>query len=435
MIDRPHTQLDRRLLLGLGLTAAGTGTLAACRGGPSPASSGGGTLEFMFWGEGDQNERLIDALKDFQAGDGAPTVSPQYSGLSGYYDKLATRLAGGNPPDVFQIHLPYLTEYIERDTVLALDDHAQELGLTDLPDYIAPTSQVDGSYYFALLGAATQPAIIVNTTRLEELGLEPPADDWTLDDFVDAMTQVWESSAQALHGTADQGGSQIGFEAYLRGRGTPLFEEDGSLGIAEGDVEAWFQLWQDMRDSGAAVPMDVTASVDGFQTDPLTIGKAAYTLTATSRGLPSIQSLNTDTLALATFPSGGPESVSGTNIIPAGWFAVSPKAGDVEGAVAMLKYLIGESAAETMGMARGVPIPPDVRETVQASATGLDAIALENYDLVESQDPAALQVFPVGTSELLQSDLPNINQSIGFGESTVADGVTAFFDAAAKALG
>lgn len=436
MNARPQTTVSRRLLLGLGLAAAGTGALSACRGGPSNEPSGEGeAIEFMFWGEGDQNERLIDALDDFQAGDGAPKVTPQYSGLSGYYDKLATRLSGGNPPDVFQIHLPYLTEYIDRGAVLALDDYADELGLADLPDYIAPVSLIDGSYYFAILGAATQPAIIVNTTKLDDLGLKAPAEDWTLDDFVDTMTQVWETSGQTVHGCSDLGGSQIGLEAFLRGRGKALFADDGSLSVEEDDIQTWFQLWQDLRDSGAAVPMDVTASVDGFQTDPLTVGKSAFTLTATSRGLPSIQSLNTDTLALATFPSGGPGSASGTNIIPAGWFAISPKSGNIDGAVSMLSYLMSEPAAKTMGMARGVPIPPDIRETVAKSAEGLDAVVLENYALVESQDPAPLQPYPTGASRLLANDLPTINESIGFGESTVADGVTAFFAAADDALG
>lgn len=126
------TRSSRRTLLALGLGAVGAAGLSACGRGFGGSDSSD-AIEFMFWGEGDQNEKLLDALDLFQKTDGAPTIKAQYQGFDGYYDKLATRVAGGNPPDIFQIHLPYLTEYIERDAVLALDDYVGDLGLEDLP--------------------------------------------------------------------------------------------------------------------------------------------------------------------------------------------------------------------------------------------------------------------------------------------------------------
>ncbi|MGZ0153068.1 ABC transporter substrate-binding protein [Kribbella sp. WER1] len=434
------TQFSRRRLLQFGAAAAGVTALSSCTrglGGSSNTSGGGskGTLDVMFWGEGDQNKKLIAALDLYQKTSGAAKVNPQYSGFSGYYDKLATRVAGGNPPDVFQIHLPYLMEYIKRGAVAPLDQYKDDLGLDKMPDYVATTTKADGKYYFALLGAATQPAIIVDTTKLKSLGLTPPSPDWTIDQYKSAMADVWNKSGHKLAGTADLGGNAIALESFMRGRGKALFGDGSSLGFGEDDMAAWLQLWQDLRGNGSAVPMPVTAAATGFQNDPVTVGKAAYTGTATSRGLPSMQSLTKDTLSLGTFPSGGAGSSPGTNIIPAGWFAISPKSKNIEGAVAMLKYLTSEpDAANAMGLARGVPIPENIRTDVAKTATGLNKLVLDNYALIASKGPAALQMYPPGASKLLQTSLPNANQVVGFGKSSVSQAVTKFFADAKAAL-
>lgn len=249
------------------------------------------------------------------------------------------------------------------------------------------------------------------------------------------MADVWKKSSQKIHGSVDMGGNPIALESYLRSQKKALFADDGSLGFEPADLQGWLQLWQDLRDSGACVPAEVQAAVTGFDNDPLTLGKAAFTMTATSRGLPAAQSLTEDTLALATFPGGEAGAAPGTNIIPAGWFAISPKAADKDGAIAMLKYLTSEpEAAETMGMARGVPIPKDIRASVAESSEGLDTAVLENYDIVEAADPAPLQTYPPGASALLESDLREINQKVGFGDLTVAKGATSFFATAEEAL-
>jgi multiple sugar transport system substrate-binding protein len=430
-----NSGLTRRAVLRLGAVTGGALALTSCLRGFTPPAASTSSLDVMFWGEGDQNKKLIDALRLFQQTDGGPGINPQYSGFDGYYDKLATRVAGGNPPDVFQIHLPYLLEYIERGAVQPLDQYSADLGLDAVPEYVAPTVAYEGKLWFALLGAASQPAVVVDMTKLQGLGLAAPTDDWTLDTFMSTMAEVLAVSGGKLHGTADLGGSPIVLEAFMRSRGKPLFTDDGRLAFDGDDFTAWLQMWQDLRDSGGAVPMSVTAAATGFQSDPVTIGKAAYTSTATSRGLPSMQSLTKDQLALATFPSGGPGSAPGTNIIPANWFAISPKSKNIEGAVAMLKFLTTDpNAARAMGLARGVPIPERLRPTVAGGASGLDKAVLDNYELVTSKAPAPLQMYPPGASKLLQTSLPNVNQVVGFGQMSVTEATAKFFSDAEVAL-
>lgn len=427
--------VGRRSVLRLAAGAAGGLALGGCEPRGLTLSSGStGTLEMAFWGEGDQNTRLIAAINLYQkSADGVP-VKMQYSGLQGYYDKLATRLAGGAPPDIFQIHLPYLLEYAERGSVHQLDQYAAELGLPSLPPSVSGTARIDGHWYFAVVGAATQPAVVQNRTLLARLGLDQPDPSWTLDGYEAQMKRVRSASGGKLYGCADAGAVIAPLDSYLRGFGKRLFDGHGGLGFGPEQFQEWLGFWDRLRREQACVPMEITAGATGFQTDPVVTRKAVYSLTATSRGLPSIQSLTNDRLSLLTFPAANATSGPGTNVIPAGWFAISSKSRNVEEAVGLLRFLAtSAAAAKTMGLARGVPISPQLQAVVSRGLDGLDQQVFDNYRTVTAGAVAPLQPFPVGAGELLTTSLTNANQTVGFGRATVQQATDRFF-AEAKRL-
>jgi multiple sugar transport system substrate-binding protein len=430
------SMVSRRSVLKAAGAAAGAVALAGCsgrRGGSS--GSGSSTLQMTFWGEGDQNTKLLAAISLFQTKNSNIKVQSQYSGLTGYYDKLATRLAGGNPPDIFQIHLPYLLEYSRRGVVRQLDDHVADLGLSTIPSYIATTSKLDGHYYYALVGAATQPAVVYDKTRLDTYHLAVPQASWTFADFHTTMQQVASVSGGKLFGAADLGGSPIVLESYLRGLNKPLFGEDGKLAFTQDDFAQWLGVWDGLRKDKSCVPMALTSANKGFDTDPLTLGKCAYTFTATSRGLSAMQSLNKEPLDLLPSPSPTATSKPGTNIVPAGWFAISAKSRNVDAAVALLKFLATDvEAGKTMGMARGVPIMATMRNAIQSSLQGTDKIVFNNYQQIVATDVAPLQAYPPGASNLLGTSLVNANESVGYAKATIAQAAAAFFADAGKLL-
>jgi|GEM_PF-3004523 len=435
-VQGSSSMLSRRSVLKAAGAAAGAAALAGCsgrRGGSS--GSGSSTLQMTFWGEGDQNTKLLAAISLFEKQNSKVTVQSQYSGLNGYYDKLATRLAGGNAPDIFQIHLPYLMEYSRRGVVRQLDDHAADLGLGNIPSYVATTSKLDGHYYYALVGAATQPAVVYDKARLDTYHLSVPPASWTFDDFHTTMQQVASASGGKLFGSSDLGGSPILLESFMRGLNKPLFGDDGKLAFTQDDFTKWLGVWDGLRKDKSCVPMALTAANKGFDTDPLTLGKCAYTVTATSRGLSAMQSLNKEPLDLLPAPSPSANSKPGTNIIPAGWFAISAKSRNVDAAVALLKFLANDvDAGKTMGMARGVPIQANMRDAIESSLQGTDKIVFNNYKQIVATDVAPLQAYPPGASNLLGTSLVNANQSVGYGKATIDQATAAFFADAQKLL-
>jgi multiple sugar transport system substrate-binding protein len=319
--------------------------------------------------------------------------------------------------------------------VRQLDDHAADLGLDNIPSYVATTSKLDGHYYYALVGAATQPAVVYDKARLDTYHLSVPPASWTFDDFHTTMQQVASASGGKLFGSSDLGGSPILLESFMRGLNKPLFGDDGKLAFTQDDFTKWLGVWDGLRKDKSCVPMALTAANKGFDTDPLTLGKCAYTVTATSRGLSAMQSLNKEPLDLLPAPSPSANSKPGTNIIPAGWFAISAKSRNVDAAVALLKFLANDvDAGKTMGMARGVPIQANMRDAIESSLQGTDKIVFNNYKQIVATDVAPLQAYPPGASNLLGTSLVNANQSVGYGKATIDQATAAFFADAQKLL-
>lgn len=433
---RRPLRLSRRSVLG-GASAVGAAAgLAGCGRGLGGTSSTEKTgLQMMFWGEGNQTTFIVEAIKNWEKQDGKTKISAQYGPLNGYYDKLATRVAGGNAPDIFQLSLPYLDDYLSRDTIMALDDHADDLGLTKVPDSIVPTIKQDGHYYLTLMGAATQPAVVYDATQLDKYSLQPPSPDWTLKQFQQAAREVRTQSKEAVYGAVDGGGSSVQLESYVRGLGSSLFDADGKLAISREQFTDWLQLWDRMRKNGSCPPMKITSASTGFQNDPLVTGKVAYTMPATSRGYPTLQALSKHKLGLSQSPRTTSDSKPGTNIIPNGWFAISKKCKNPEKAVALLKYLAQDPAAiKTMGLTRGVPLSEVQRNAVKGQLKAADKIVFDNYLTVADEELSPLQLYPAGSSALMATSLPNANETVGFGKATVRQAADQFFADAGRML-
>ena len=123
-------------------------------------------------------------------------------GWDGYSDTLLTRIAGGEQIDVIMIAIEGLgllaakNVLVPLDSFLQADPDAQDTLQNDVHVTLREMLQVDGQqmeYPFSWNNMVTY----YNTAVFEEEGLEPPADDWTWDDFVATCLAVARVSGGA----------------------------------------------------------------------------------------------------------------------------------------------------------------------------------------------------------------------------------------------
>lgn len=442
--------LSRRRFIGtMGGGLAGAVLLGAtgCRGGLGGGTDTGGgensgkgvSLTATWWGEGKRSERLVEAITLFEQDNPDVTVRGEYSGFNGYFDKLATRVAGGNPPNIFQLHAVSLGDYISRGVVRELDDLlADPLGLDGLPENVAESCRYDGAFMVVPLGLATAPAIVMNPAALEKAGVEAPGAEWSMEDFIALVGEIAKGTGGELFGTTEMGGAFPAFECFIRSKeaGANLFTADGGLGFDEDDVLEWYGIWAELRANRFAPPMEVSAASNGFANNEMVRGLAAMTMAPSSKGIEGYQNLMEESLQMTQFPR---RKVGGTLLTPIEWFALSARMDDeaAEAAARLCNFVLTdpESLSLTQLM-RGVPLFDEGREHLR---TELDTPVAEqifaNFETVQSTEPWARVPYPSGTGAEFTAALGQQNEEIGFGEVTVEEGAARFFEEAQGLVG
>lgn len=103
----------------VGATALGLTGLAACASGTSTATGGGapGSVTLKVWVMGDSGTNLSKLLKDFTASSGIH-VTVQAIPWANVNEKLTTAVASGNGPDITQIGLSQLPDFISSGALM-----------------------------------------------------------------------------------------------------------------------------------------------------------------------------------------------------------------------------------------------------------------------------------------------------------------------------
>jgi multiple sugar transport system substrate-binding protein len=410
-------RIDRRSLLAGAAALTSLGALGA-RG----AWAQDARIRLMWWGSANRNERTLKVMELFTADNPGVGVEGESAGWDDYWTRLATQTAGGNAPDVMQMDYRYIFEYARRGVLAPLDDAvaAGDLDLSGFSEEAIASGKVDGKTYGVSLGANSS-TMIVNTQIFEEAGVALPERGITWDDFAARAAELTEKAGKrGFYGSADGGGLEPTFEAWLRQRGKALYDAEGKLGFDAADAGEWFAMWQAMRDSGACVPPDVQALDQlNIETSMVSLGHAAVSF-AHSNQIVGFQGINEAPLIMLPKPTGGPGSKPGQYRKPSMFFSAYANTGVPVEAARFVSYFVNDPAAtEVLGVERGVPESVTVRETLSNT---LDELGRAQIEFIEGLGDLAGPLPPpppAGAGEIAFA-LKRINEEVGFGTSPEA---------------
>ncbi|MBI3512758.1 MAG: ABC transporter ATP-binding protein, partial [Proteobacteria bacterium] len=155
---------------------------------------------------------------------------------------------------------------------------------------------------------------------------------------------------------------------------------------------------------------------------------------AHSNQLVGYQALNKSALAMTTYPGGGAGAKPGQYLKPAMLWSVSARTKQPELAVKVVDFYANDVAAGlVLGVERGVPPSAVVRRAVEPT---LDALgrAMAQYIAFVSDKVGPLPPPPPAGAGEVQMLLRRINEQIGFGKLSVADGAKQFVKEAKAVL-
>ena len=187
--------------MALSLAAVMTVSLAACggsssggsssgnsggsAGGSSSGSSGGSgdekvELKFSWWGGDSRHEATEKAVQAFMAKYPNITVTTEYGAWSGWEEKQALNIMGGNAADVMQVNWNWIESYSNNGTNFAnLEDYKDVLDLTQFPGESLELCKADGKL-MAVPVALTGRLFYWNKTTFDEVNVALPTDEASL---------------------------------------------------------------------------------------------------------------------------------------------------------------------------------------------------------------------------------------------------------------
>jgi multiple sugar transport system substrate-binding protein len=427
--------ISRRGLLGLagGLAAA---SVAGC--GFAPTSGGGAannSLTFRWWGGEARNKAYQSALAIFTQKTGTK-VDGQYSGYDGYFNKLNTEFAGGNPPDLFQMDTALVSTYAAKGVLTDLSSFIPgTIHLDTLYPAVRSAGTVDGKTYGVPSGSGYAP-ILYDKTIFEQAKIPVPADTWTWDDFGRVAGELSKAMGQGKFGALDASKDDSGaLQPWLRQRGKDLYNAEGKLAFTKDDLAEWFALWDALRKAGAICPPEMLSGSDSATGNhPLISGQIAMT---TGWGLAQMQPLTQHALDIVVVPRGG-NGKTGQALSGGVLLCVPVKSKNPEAAAKLIDLFVSDvEAIKAMAMTRGIPPSGKALEALTPTLTASDKrdVTYAQYvaDEVAKDGLAPAPTAPPGYNDA-KTALDAAAKQVAFGKMSIPDAVAQYFRDAEAAL-
>ncbi|ACQ79054.1 extracellular solute-binding protein family 1 [Beutenbergia cavernae DSM 12333] len=425
------------LALGAGAVTA-IGATAACAVEPeeTPQETGSGPVElnFVWWGDAARAEVTEAALDIYREAHPDVTITTEYQDSTPYKDKLATRIAAGDAPDLMAMRRDQLREYGDRGALLDLNG-VDGLDIGQIPDSAIDPWTVDGALLGVPAGLNTI-GFIVQTTVLDEYGIDlPDGDTWTWDDLKVFADSITAASGGAVYGTGFEVATVANLYVYVRQQGEDLYTEDGALGASVATMQGWFDMIGAMRESGGFPPAGFFEDVGGGAEASYTAqGKLASEIIPTNN-FKAYNEACGGTLALLRIPSESTAERRGQSIDCPHLWSIAADSPNQAAAADLLNFLTNDlSAWQAMMTTRGVPPNSEVAQELMGDLPEDDVTASEYLLGLAEEDLPPAFADPVGATEV-QSLLADISTEVEFERVTAADGAQQFVDEANAVLG
>ncbi|WP_432534066.1 ABC transporter substrate-binding protein [Kineococcus arenarius] len=410
---RAGRHLGRR---SFGLSALGAAALAGCGRFSSDSGGSGVELSFAWWGDASRAEATEAAVATFVEKNPGITVRTEYQDSSPYQDKLATRVAAGDAPDVMAMPNRALREYAGRGALADLGSVGVDLSAVE--DRVIGLGTVDDTVYGIAAGLNTV-GVVFRKQHVLDAGLPlPDGDTWSWEDYEGISRAITENTGRAVYGSGYSMEAETGNIIFTRQQGQDFYTADGTLGADASSIAAWYAMNVRFRDSGALPPagyVDVTGS--SAEQSFLAQDKVASQFIPTNN-LGAYNRACGGDLVLLRMPGETTGVRRGMSVDCSMLWSVSAQSKHPAEAAALLDFLVNDPDAYTeMMTTRGVPPNPDVTEAIKKQMSPDDLAATEFLLALQEEDLPPTYVYPRGATAMA-SEISTVATEIEFGRMT-----------------
>lgn len=140
-----------------------------------------------FSGAGQQEETLKQMIEVFESKNPGIKIDLQLTGFGDHFTVLATKIAGGNAPDVFELNMENFVSYMLRGQCQPLNDMG--IATENYSEGMMAAVSSDGNLY-AVPDSFSTCLLIYNKDLFDQAGIAYPANDWTWADAQAAAEKI-----------------------------------------------------------------------------------------------------------------------------------------------------------------------------------------------------------------------------------------------------
>lgn len=383
------------------------------------------TISFTWWGDDDRADRYNQSLELFEEQYPNITVQPNFASWDDYWPARATEAAGSALPDVMQMDLSYIRQYAATGQLMALDTHVgDQIDLSGYAETLLPSGQIDGSTYGIPISTNAF-ALFYNPAILNEVGVDPPNEIQTWDEYNAFITEVSEAGAShdpQLYGAWDYTETFWIFIHKLNQDGKDLFTEDGQIAFTKDDLRDWWNMTAELRAAEVTYPMERETQLEplgGFQ-----VNESASEMSWDNFLAGYLAESGAEELAMIPIPSDDPNNL-GLFQKPSMLYSVGANSEHPEAAATLIDFLVNDPAVgEIFGTSKGLPASSKQRD--EMTFEGVDAQVAAYEESIEQylSDAPPPPIEGFGT---LEANFKRIGQDIRLGATSVDDAVDQWF--------
>lgn len=425
-------KINRRKFMTTAVATVGSAAAITALG--TPAFAQDRRIRHFWWGNPERDKRTFGVIDVFNNKHADIEVVGETLSFPDYFAKLTTQIAGGNMPDVIQQGYGVLFEYIERGALLPLDEYVgKTLDISKIDQSAIDAGTVDGKFYALSIGANSH-MMVYNTRMYEAAGISPGNGfdpfGYTYDDLKRIAIEVGKANDGAA-GTDDNTANYQNFSDWVGQNGVTMFGEDGSYQVTTDLVEAYWELWTDMRNSGATPAGKASAGLIQPNMSDLGIvtGKTA-TSYQWSNQLVGIQALVQDTVGAAMYPNTS-AMVPGSIVQPSQFVCLTRDTVDAEAATSYMSAFVNDTdMTGILGLERGIPANSDVRAALAPNLSDAEAASVAFFDGIQGKTAQLPPPPPSGANEIEQT-FQRLATGILLDQDTISDAAANFIRQAA----
>jgi multiple sugar transport system substrate-binding protein len=383
-------------------------------------------LTFAWWGSQTRHDRTQEVIDLFEEQNPNINIKAEFSGWEGYWEKLATRAAGKNLPDLVQMSYAYLAEYVDRDLLADLTPYVDNriLNFEDVdPLYLDP-GKLNNKLYAVNLGANAF-TIVYDPSVFEKAGIPEPKPGYTYDDLSNMARELQNTLGEGTFGVKTFNHIDA-FKHYLRQNGKWLYnEENNALGYEDDQIMIdFYQYWVDLIEAGVATTPDVDSAVQGLEDELIVHGKAPILGTNSNQliGLVEAAGHPLKSTIYPTLPGG----MEGHFIAPSQYVSMTAHTKHPEEAAKFIDFMTNNlEANEILKAERGVPISAKVREHLLPNLDEATKETFRYLELVQEHSRPVNVVSPPGEGEI-RTLFERTSQAVNYGEMTPEEAAKSF---------